>query len=56
MGGIPGILLAVYVIRELPIYWVRWLVIAVVIYTAATMLYSAFRPSRITSAEAMAEA
>jgi uncharacterized membrane protein YfcA len=38
IGGIPGVLLAAFIITSMPIYWVRWLVIVVVIYTAVTML------------------
>src|SRR5437867_11393243 len=38
LGGIPGVLLAAYIVRELPLDAVRWLVIAVVIYTALSML------------------
>ena len=38
IGGIPGVLLAVYIVKSLPLYAVRWLVIAVVLYTAVTML------------------
>jgi uncharacterized membrane protein YfcA len=56
IGGIPGVVLAVYAIKELSIYWVRWLVIAVVIYTATTMLYAAFRENRTPAAEATVEA
>ena len=41
IGGIPGVLLAAYIVKELSLYWVRWLVIVVVVYTAVTMLYSA---------------
>ncbi len=41
LGGIPGVLLAAYIVKELPLYWVTWLVIAVVVYTAVTMLLSA---------------
>ena len=41
LGGIPGVLLAVYIVRELPLYWVRWLVIVVVLYAAVTLLHSA---------------
>jgi uncharacterized membrane protein YfcA len=41
LGGIPGVLLAAYIVKELPLYWVRWLVIVVVVYTAATLLHSA---------------
>jgi uncharacterized membrane protein YfcA len=42
IGGIPGVLLAAYILTSLPIYAVRWLVIVVVVYTAVTMLRSAF--------------
>jgi uncharacterized membrane protein YfcA len=41
LGGVPAVLLAAYVVRELPLWAVRWLVIAVVVYTAATMLRAA---------------
>jgi uncharacterized membrane protein YfcA len=42
IGGIPGVLIAAYIIKSIPIQYVRWLVIVVVLYTAITMLYSAF--------------
>jgi uncharacterized membrane protein YfcA len=38
IGGIPGVLLAAFIVTSLPVYWVRWLVIVVVIYTSLTML------------------
>src|SRR5437867_8945287 len=38
LGGIPGVVLAAYIVKELPLDAVRWLVIAVVIYTAVSML------------------
>ena len=41
IGGIPAVLIAAYIVRELPLYAVRWLVIAVVIYAAVSMLWSA---------------
>jgi len=40
-GGIPGVLLAAFVVKSLPLTAVRWLVVAVVIYTASMMLRSA---------------
>ena len=40
-GGIPGVLLAAFVIKSLPLAAMRWLVITVVIYTASMMLRSA---------------
>ncbi len=42
LGGIPGVLLAAFLVRSLPLGAVRWLVIAVVLYTAIMMLRSAF--------------
>lgn len=42
IGGIPAVLIAAYIVKSLPLYYVRWLVIAVVIYTAVMMLRSAF--------------
>lgn len=41
LGGIPGVLVAAYVFTSLPIYWVRWLVVGVVLIAAAMMLRSA---------------
>jgi uncharacterized membrane protein YfcA len=42
LGGIPGVLIAALIIKELDVTIVRWLVVAVVLYTSAAMLYSAF--------------
>lgn len=52
IGGIPGVLLAAYIVKSLPLYAVRWLVIAVVVYTAVTMLLSASREPAAGAAEA----
>ena len=41
LGGIPGVLVAAYIVRSLDLSTVRWLVIVVVLYTAVTMLWSA---------------
>lgn len=41
LGGIPGVLLAAFIVVSLPLYAVRWLVIVVVISTALTMLKAA---------------
>jgi uncharacterized membrane protein YfcA len=40
-GGIPGVLIAAYIVKELSLKTVKWLVIVVVVYTAAMMLRSA---------------
>lgn len=39
-GGIPGVLIAAYVVKSLPIEWLRWLVLLVVVYAAIQMLRS----------------
>jgi uncharacterized membrane protein YfcA len=52
LGGIPGVLIAAYLVREMPLGAVRWLVIGVVIYTAAMMLRSAAVERRAAAAAA----
>jgi uncharacterized membrane protein YfcA len=42
IGGIPGVLIAAYIVKSMRLDYVRWLVIVVVLYTSITMLYSAF--------------
>jgi uncharacterized membrane protein YfcA len=44
VGGIPGVLIAAYIVKKLPLLWLRWLVVIVVAYAALTMLNSARRP------------
>jgi uncharacterized membrane protein YfcA len=41
LGGIPGVLLAFYLVKSMPLEYIRWLVVLVVVYTAARMLQSA---------------
>jgi uncharacterized membrane protein YfcA len=41
LGGIPGVLVAAYIVKSLPVVWLRWLVLAVVVYAALQMLRSA---------------
>jgi uncharacterized membrane protein YfcA len=41
LGGIPGVLIAAFIVKSLDLGTVRWLVIVVVLYTSATMLVSA---------------
>ncbi|HEV3089874.1 MAG TPA: sulfite exporter TauE/SafE family protein [Candidatus Cybelea sp.] len=41
LGGIPGVLIAAYIVKSLPLVWVRWLVVVVVLYAAIAMLRSA---------------
>lgn len=46
IGGLPGVLLAAYLVKELPLEYMRMMVIAVVLYTALMMLSSALRGER----------
>jgi uncharacterized membrane protein YfcA len=48
LGGIPGVLIAAYIVKQLPLAYVRWLVVAVVVYTAIAMLRSAIVENRAT--------
>jgi uncharacterized membrane protein YfcA len=41
LGGVPGVLLAAYVVRQLSVGYLLWLVIAVATYSALAMLGSA---------------
>jgi uncharacterized membrane protein YfcA len=49
LGGIPGALVAVYVVKSLPLDAVRWIVVAVLLYTAATLYRSSQEPARTDS-------
>jgi uncharacterized membrane protein YfcA len=44
VGGIPGVLVAAFIVKSLPTEWLRWLVVIVVLYAAALMLSSVRRP------------
>jgi uncharacterized membrane protein YfcA len=51
LGGVPGVLVALLIVRELNLRTLKWLVLAVVVYTAIAMLRSA-RRDRLASAGA----
>ncbi|MEO5509902.1 MAG: sulfite exporter TauE/SafE family protein [Longimicrobiales bacterium] len=40
IGGIPGVLVAAFVVKELPLGTVKWIVVGVLLYTAATLWMS----------------
>lgn len=44
--GVPAVLLAAYIVKELPLDTVRWLVVVVVVYTATSMLWTARSEAR----------
>ncbi|MEZ5418484.1 MAG: sulfite exporter TauE/SafE family protein [Vicinamibacterales bacterium] len=43
LGGPLAVLVAAYIVKELPLLYVRWLVVGVVVYTAGSMLAAASR-------------
>lgn len=45
LGGIPAVLIAAFVVRSLPLTWLRWLVVIIALYAAVLMLASARRKS-----------
>ena len=50
LGGVPGVLVAAYIVKSLNLQTVRWLVIVVVLYTAVTLLLSARSESEAEAA------
>jgi uncharacterized membrane protein YfcA len=41
LGGLPGVFIAAYIVKGLPLYGVRWLVVVVVLIVSVLMLRSA---------------
>jgi uncharacterized membrane protein YfcA len=52
LSGIPAVLIAAYIVRHLPLTYVRWLVVIVVVYAAGMMLRSAIREKQSAPAAA----
>ncbi|HET9390628.1 MAG TPA: sulfite exporter TauE/SafE family protein [Steroidobacteraceae bacterium] len=52
MGGIVGVLIAVFIVKSLPLSALRWLVMVVVAYAAVSMLYSAWRSGAAKAVDA----
>ncbi len=50
LGGVPGVLIAAYLVKSLPLVWVRWLVVVVVLYASITMLRSAAHEAKAAMA------
>lgn len=49
IGGLPGVAIAAWIVKSLPLEWVRWLVVVVVIYASIAMLRSAMAKNSQTS-------
>ena len=43
LGGIPAVLIAAFIVKEMPIVWLRWGVVIVVLYAAMLLLRSAIK-------------
>lgn len=56
LGGLPAVFVAAFIVRELPLAFVRWMVIVVVLYAAAAMLRSAFVEPLVTTITSIPEA
>jgi uncharacterized membrane protein YfcA len=52
IGGIPAVLVAAFVVKSLPLVWLRWGVVVVVLYAAIMLLRSAMRPAAAVEATA----
>ena len=50
----PAVLIAVYIVKQLDPFYVRWGVVVVVVYTAVAMLRSAMKESRVSDAAGIA--
>jgi len=51
LGGIPAVLAAAFIVKEMPLEMLRWLVFLVVVYTAAIMFRAALKGMREGKAE-----
>jgi len=51
IGGLPAVLIAAFLVKEMPLEMLRWLVIVVVLYAAAIMAQAAIRGRREHRAE-----
>ena len=48
LGGIPGVLIAVYIVKEIPVNYLLWIVAAVLLYTAAALWSSSNAAAPVT--------
>jgi uncharacterized membrane protein YfcA len=51
LGGIPAVLAAAFIVKEMPIVMLRWCVVVVVLYAAFLLLRAAFANSKIPVGE-----
>jgi len=51
LGGIPAVLVAAFIVKEMPIVWLRWGVVVVVLYASFLLLRSAFKGQSVPIGE-----
>jgi uncharacterized membrane protein YfcA len=56
VGSIPGVLVAAFLVKEMPLTMLRWLVVVVVTYAAFSLLYTALRRREIGPDERLEKA
>jgi uncharacterized membrane protein YfcA len=56
LGSIPGVLIAAFIIKELDLVLLRWLVVVVVTYAAISLLYTALKRRDVPPEERLEEA
>lgn len=52
VGGIPAVIVAAFIVKEMPLELLRWLVLVVVLYAATVMFRAALVGRRVQAAEA----
>jgi uncharacterized membrane protein YfcA len=55
LGGVPAVLIAAFIVKQLDLYTVQWLVVVIVIYTATNLLRAAYRERAANAAPAAPE-
>ena len=55
IGGPLAVLIAAFIVKSLPLLYVRWLVVGVVVFTASTMLRAAARERKAAGARGMTQ-
>jgi uncharacterized membrane protein YfcA len=53
IGGAPAVLIAAFIVRSLPLFYLRWLVVGVVVYTSVMMLRAAATERKAIAAAAV---
>jgi hypothetical protein len=54
LGGIPAVLIAAHAVTSMPLVYLRWGVVVVVLYAAVVLLRAALRPAAATGSVSIA--